>query len=176
MKWIFCALFSALVASTVHSQIAPSKSGTLSSTHLLSVERLSPDDSTNNPQKAPDGLLYCFLVARNPPATHKFAIKETKDFQVGGASYLASTRTKLGASYTPITTVHGVAKFAAQHSTAAVSLAKAPPDSLVITVAIGGAPLKDGEPAELTLHVGFGRTPDEFKVEALSFRTQVPAK
>jgi hypothetical protein len=68
-KLTYALLFLAACTSLL-AQTPPLNEGQLSSTRLLSVERLK----AAAPDQGPDGLSFCFLVSRTPAAQHKFAI------------------------------------------------------------------------------------------------------
>lgn len=173
MQLILAFVFFVLTSTATFGQVAPKTLGTLSTTHLLSVERLVPGD----PNLGPDGLLFCFLVASKPPAEHKFGIKQTEDFKVNGESYEAITKRELGKNFTHLTTVHDVEKYLAENPKIANLVSKITPNSrLIITALISGAPLNDGENVELVFHIGFGRTTDEPEIEDLIFTTKVPRR
>jgi hypothetical protein len=168
-------IFSCLLSSVLTAQIAPLKPGKLSSTVLLGVTRLSSDDELNNPHKSPDGLLFCFAVSPNPPAEHQFGIKQSKDFKVDGRSYQAITQKSQGRLFVPVLVAHDPKKYAAENTIYADAISKVSPESSIITMAIGGAHLKESEDVEIVFHIGFGRTPEKIEAEDLVFRTKVPS-
>jgi hypothetical protein len=170
-KPVFTVLFLATCLSAV-AQTPPLTEGQLSSTRLLSVERVK----ATGPDQGPDGLSFCFLVSRTPAAQHKFAIKETKDFTVSQQSYRELSQSALGRTFEPKTAVHDATRYAAEHPEVASAVAVAPPRSLIITSAISGPKLKEGDAIQIILHLGFGRSADKPpESENLIFTTTVPA-
>jgi hypothetical protein len=168
----FLLLCTSFIFASAQPPTPPVTEGKLSSTRLLSVQRLKSEI----PDQGPDGMLFCFLVARTPVAQHNMALKETRDFAVGKRSYQALSRSSLGRVFEPQTAVHDAAKYALDHPEVASAVAEAPPRSVIITSAISGPELKAGDSVEIVLHVGFGRTPDKPEAENLVFTTTVPAK
>lgn len=168
----YILLLFVLIAANVFGQVSPENAGELSSTQLINVER-SPSAV---PNKGPDGLVFNFVVSKTPTGQHHLGIKETRDFKVGDQSYLQLTQTALGRHFEPGTVIDDPAKFAAAHPKLSDIVSAAPADSLVVTVTITGAPLVEGQDVEITLHLGFGRTPDAPSTEDLVFKTEVPSR
>lgn len=114
-------------------------------------------------------------MSRTATAQHKLAIKETRDFVVSQRSYREVTQASQGRVFEPQVGIHDAKKYAIDHPDLAASIAAAPERSLVVVVAISGAPLEVGSEIEVPLHVGFGRSADKPESEDLLFRTNVPA-
>jgi hypothetical protein len=170
MRNHFCLVLFVSLCSVSFGQVDPVRKGELSSTQLLSVERLV----SNRPDQGPDGLSFRFLVKKKPPAEYEFGLKETRDFDVLGESYRKVTETTLGRVFEPHTTVDDAAEYVAEHPKLAAAVPAAPQGSAIMTVVITGSPLKDGQDVEVKLNVGFGRTAGTPESEELTFRTKVP--
>ena len=134
----------------------------------MPVERLEMKPGTAD--ASPDGITFHFIVLRQPGAG-QLAMKETRDLTIGGESYQATTKTKLGKQFEPQTVVGGAEKFFEQHPPFARFAPKEPKAALAISVSIGGAELVAGKPFEVVLHVGGGQ-----QVEPFKFTGVVPEK
>jgi hypothetical protein len=162
-------LFFAVCTGAI-GQVLPVGDGVLSSTKLLSVDRMTGAD----PESGPDGLMFCFLVSRTPLGQHKFAIKETRDFSISGKSYRELSQSALGRVFKPAIAVHDAAKYAIDHPELATVVAAAPQRSLIVTLAISGPKLQVGDDVKVILQVGFGRSVEKPEAESLVFETKVP--
>lgn len=165
-----CFILGFVTCCAAIAGILPQKPAELSSTQLISIQRLE----TKGSEQGPDGLSFCFLVSRTATAQHKLAIKETRDFLVSKRSYREVSQASLGRVFEPQVAVHDASKYAADHPELAPSLTAAPPKSLVVVVAISGSKLEAGSDVEVRLHIGFGRSADKPEAEELVFRTKVP--
>jgi len=163
----FLALCSVAVA-----QVVPVSEGVLSSTRLLSVERVKVTAS----EEGPDGLLFCFLVSRTPVGQHKFAIQETRDFSVLGRSYRELSQSTLGRVGEPKMAVHDAAKYLRENPERAATAENAQERSLIVTLALSGPQLRDGDDVKVVLRLGFGRSAERPEVESLVFETKVPPR
>jgi hypothetical protein len=158
------------VCIAAFAQTLPVSEGALSSTKLLSVERMT----AANPESGPDGLRFCFLVSRTPAGQHRFAIKETRDLFISGKSYRELSQSALGRVFEPAMAVHDSAKFVIDHPELAAVVSAAPQRSLIVTLAISGPKLQVGDQVQVILHVGFGRSAEKPEAESLVFETKVP--
>jgi hypothetical protein len=172
MSKIASAILFFTAYATVVAQVPPVNEGELSSTRLLSIERIT----TDTPEQGPDGLSFSFLVSPTPVARHKFAIKETHDFTVAQRSYRELSQSTLGRVFKSKMAVHDASKYAIDHPGVASAIAAAPQRSLMVTLALSGPTLKDGDAVEVVLHVGFGRSAEKPEGEDLVFKTTVPAR
>jgi hypothetical protein len=164
LPFLISLVFAAAAFVVAANPTPEVQQGKFSEVRLISVSRLQPKKA----DAAPDGLTFHFVVARQPDAG-PLALKETRDFLVGGQSYQAKTKAELGQQFEPGTEVNDAGKFFAKNPKLA------PPDAkagkvLVISVSIGGAKLTAGAAVEATLHVGAGK-----QIEAFTFGSAVPA-
>lgn len=164
--WLIWFLVSVVLASAAESPVAVQQ-GKFSEVRLIAVTRL--ESKTKTADSAPDGLTFHFVVLRQPEAG-PLALKETRDFLLGGESYRARTKTELGRQFEPGTEVNDAAKFFARNPRFA-PFAPEEGKALVISVSIGGARLSVGTKVEVTLHVGAGK-----QVEPFTFSVAVPEK
>ena len=163
--FILAGLFlaSSLVTAAAES-VASNKvqQGRYSTVHLLATARIAGN-------VAPDGMRFLFLVVRKSDVTGQFTLKETRDFQLGAASYQEKTQTELGQRFEPGTRIDNAESFFAKQP----DLRGHAPENIegahILTLSIGGTKLPPGAPAEVTLHVGFDK-----QIEPFTFRTVVP--
>jgi hypothetical protein len=122
-------------------------------------------------KETPAGMAFLFLVTPATEANSGFAIKETKDFQIAGASYQEKTQAELGKRVEPRTEVFGAEKFFTENPRLKPAAVDTPKGSLVISLMIRGGTLPpDAKAADVTVHFGY-----EKQVEAFTFTVPVPA-
>ncbi|MEO7414746.1 MAG: hypothetical protein ABIZ81_15465 [Opitutaceae bacterium] len=162
-----CFLASSVLVLSAEPE-APVVQGKLSAVRLMPVSRLQLDASATSP--TPDGVTFHFIMIRQP-GIGPLALKETRDVMVGGESYQAATKAKLGKQFEPETVVADAEKFFEQYPHLARFAPKERKGALAISVTIGGAELSAGKPFEVILHVGAGQ-----QVEPFKFTGVVPGK
>jgi hypothetical protein len=159
------------LAATAAESASPTKSGRLTTVRLLPVNRLEPKSDASSKDAAPDGLVFHFVVLRKPEAVGPTALKETRDFTLGGESYQKKTSAELGKSFEPSTVIENAEKFFEQYPQFNDFAPKDRKAAAVISVSIGGAKLEAGAKVEVTLTVGAGK-----QVEPFTYAVVVPEK
>lgn len=122
---------------------------------LLGVRRITPRKEAGGPV---DGLSFAVLVAPTGEASER-ALKEPKDFLVGGESYQARTESALGKKFAPRTEILDAEPFFAKNPGLAPDDNSTPKGSFVMTISVVGAALETGVEVRLPLLVGFLKKP-----------------
>ncbi|MES2692349.1 MAG: alpha/beta hydrolase [Verrucomicrobiota bacterium] len=140
-------------------------SGKIATAKLLGVRRITPKKDVNGPV---DGLTFAVLVMPTGSAAEP-ALKETRDFRIGGESYQEKTRAALGKTFEPRTEVNDARQFFTKVPALANPTQFVPEGSVVLVVSILGAELPAGADVEVDIQAGYTK-----KAETFSLRTKVP--
>lgn len=124
---------------------------------LLGIRRAPSRKETGGPV---DGLMFAVVVMPTGDASER-ALKEPKDFLVGGESYHAKTESALGKKFAPRTEVHDAATFLAKTPALKPDEFDVPKGSFILTITIVGAALETGAEVRLPLTVGFLKKPTQ---------------
>lgn len=168
------ASIGAMSVSTIASagsEFAPrSASGTLSVVTLVDVSRLPPELLRVALPGAEDGLVFLFLIVKQPGADGVPTLREPRDFRIDRASYHKRTVAALGAAIAPVTFLEDAKDFLARVNPSAGTPPPIPEgEAYVMVTTIGGARLPERGEGELEVEVGFGGA-----TETMPFRFAVP--
>ena len=148
-----------------------SATGAMSTVTLVDVSRLPPELLGPILPGAEDGLVFMFLIVKNPTAQGEPTVRELRDFEVGDASYQGSTARKLGQEIAPVVLIEEVNAFlervdpgSSQRMPAAME-----GQAYIMVATIGGVKLEDLKDGEISLDVGFGGN-----TEHMPFTFRVP--
>lgn len=147
-----------------------SSSGELSTVTLIDVSRVPAAVLDMVQPGAEDGLVFLFLVVRQPSARGTPTMHELRDFQIDRRSYRERTEKALGAPIEPVSFVEDVNDFLARVSPGPAPDALVPDgEAFVVVTTIGGAKLPAEGRGEVRIDVGWGG-----KTESLPFSFALP--
>jgi len=142
---------------------AVAQTGKLAQVRSLMTARLPAD------QQSTEGMGFLFLVTPTTAANSGFAIKETRDFQLEGASYQDRTQSEMGRRFEPNTQVMGAEKFFVDNpALKPAEVAEVPKGAVVISITMRGARIPPVATAAITLSVGYDKQVEEFTFSVAS--------
>jgi len=165
------AIALAVAVASAHAEGPPaSSSGELSTVTLIDVSRLPSELIDDVQPGAEDGLVFLFLIVKQPGAEGIPTVREMRDFEIDRVSYRKSTTEKLGAIVEPVTFLEDANDFLARVTPGAeVDRIVPNGEAYVVVTTIGGARLPERGTGALQVEVGWGG-----KTEVVSFTFAVP--